>query len=68
MPNILYADPRNWMACPLQRLHCLALRRIGLALQLEIGEDPVAPVALGGGERFLGQRNQSAPALARTLC
>ena len=47
VPDILYADSRDRMAGPLQRLHGLALRRIDLPVQLQIGEEPVAAVALG---------------------
>ena len=67
VPDILHADPRDRMAGPLQRLHRLALRRIGLPVQLQVGEEPVAAVALGRGERLAGQRDQPAPLLARAL-
>ncbi len=55
------------MACPFQHFHRLALGRIGLALQLEVGEETVAAVALGRGERLAGQRNQPASMLPRAL-
>ncbi len=67
VPDILHADPRDRMAGPLQRLHRLALRRIDLPVQLQIGEEPVAAVALGHGERLAGQRDQPASLLACTL-
>ena len=38
-----------------------------LPFQFQIGEEPVAAVALGCGERLIGQRDQPAPVLARAL-
>src|SRR6185437_6504023 len=64
VPDVLHADFRNRMAGPLQRLHGLALRRIGLPIQLQIGEEPVAAVAFGHGERLAGERDQPASLLA----
>ena len=67
VPYVLHADPRDRMAGPLQRFHRLSLRRINLPVQLQVGEEPVAPVALGRSERLTGQRDQPASVLARTL-
>ena len=67
MPDILDADARDRMAGLLQRLHRLALRRIDLPVQLQIGEESVVAVAIRRGERLAGERDQSTALLAGTF-
>ena len=67
VPKVLHADPCDRMAGPLQRFHRLSLRWINLPVQLQVGEEPIASVALGRSERLTGQRDQPASVLARTL-
>src|SRR6185437_14810896 len=67
MPDILDPDPRDRMPRPLQRLYRLALRAIGMSVQLQIGEEPVTAVAVGRGERLVRQRNEAASLLPRAL-